>query len=354
MKRFFTYIGAALVVLFSVIAAAPVSAQQTSGGSSGLSITPRKNYVIKPGQTITDTLTVGNLDHTNDLNLTLRMVDFSFMDQTGSPKLYLGQNTPQTTWSLKPFTKLPPTTVVSAGQTKTLQYTISIPANQGAGSYYSAIQYQTGSPNSNNVNLSASGVSLVFVSVPGIVNENMELKKMGAWVSQDGGTTGSYTFINTNGAPDRIAYTLKNNGNVAESPSGSVVLKNFLGKTVKTIDNINPNSSLALIGQTRLFTTCIKSAKENVNFQGASTQKNTCTASGLSPGRYTAELSVYYGQNGNQTKEIAGVATFWYLPWWLIIAIIVVIAAIIGFVWWLVAKIRKAKKGGSKNRRGRR
>ncbi len=350
MKRLLSYISAALVVLFSVMAAVPASAQ-TSGGSSGLSITPRKNYVIKPGQTITDKLRIGNLDANADLSVTLRMIDFSFTDQTGTPKLFIGQNTPQTTWSLKPFTKLPGTTLVPHGQTRDVEYSITIPANQGAGSYYSAIQYQTTSPDGGNVNLSASGVTLAFVSVPGVVNEGMKLEKFGAWNSKDGGTTGSFAFINTNGPPNYLGYSLKNNGNVAESPAGSIVLKNIFGKEVKTIENVNPNGSLALIGQTRLFTACIKTASEQVDFQGSSTTKNKCVDSKLSPGRYTAELSAYYGQNGNNTKEITAVATFWYLPWWLIIVIVVVLAALIGFVWWLVRKIRGASK---KRRTGRR
>ncbi|TAH34804.1 hypothetical protein EYC59_02705 [Candidatus Saccharibacteria bacterium] len=350
MKRLLSYISAALVVLFSVMAAVPASAQ-TSSGSSGLSINPRKNYVIEPGKTITDKLTIGNLDQKADLSVTLRMIDFSFTDQTGTPKLYLGQNLEQTTWSLKPFTKLPGTIVVPKGQSRTVEYTISIPANQGAGSYYSAIQYQTGTPNGDNVNLSASGVTLAFVSVPGVVNEDMNLVKFGAWESPNDGATGSYRFISTNSAPKYLAFTLKNNGNVAESPAGTIVLKNIFGKQVKTIENINPNNSLALIGQTRLFTSCIKSAKENVDFQGSSTTKNTCVKSELKPGRYTAELNAYYGQNGNKTKEITAVATFWYLPWWLIIVIVVALAALIGFVWWLVRKIRGASK---KRRTGRR
>lgn len=350
MKRALSFFAAALVVLASILTVAPVGAQ-SSGSSSGLSITPKKNYVIEPGKTVTDKLRVGNLDKDANLNVSLRMIDFSYTNQTGTPKLFIGDNTPQTTWSLKPFTKLPDTTLVPHGETREIQYTISIPKNQGAGSYYSAIQYQTTSPDGGNVNLSASGVTLVFVSVPGIVNEDMQLQKFGSWNSPDGGTTGSFAYINTNGPPTYMAFSLKNNGNVAESPAGSIVLKNIFGKEVKTIENINPNGSLALIGQTRLFTTCIKMASEQVDFQGSSTTKSKCVKSGLSPGRYTAELSAFYGQNGNKTKEITAVATFWYLPWWLIAIIIVVLAALIGFVWWLVRKIRGASR---RRRTGRR
>lgn len=341
MKRFLSYISASLVVLLSVVAVIPASAQ-TNQGSSGLSITPKKSYVIRPGNSITDKLVIGNLDKNSDLNVSLRIVDFTFTDQSGTPKLGLGQNLPQTTWSLKPFTKLPGTTLIPKGESRTVDFTISIPANQGAGSYYSAIQYQTASPDGNNVNLSASGVSLVFVSVPGIVKEDMQLQKFGAWETPNDGATGKYTFIHTNKAPAQLAYTLKNNGNVAESPTGSIVLKNIFGKQVKTIENINTSGSLALIGQTRLFTTCVKTAQERIDFQGSSTTKNTCVDSDLKPGRYTAELSVFYGQNGNQTREVTGTATFWYIPWWLIIVVLVVLAVLIGAVWWVVRKIKGA------------
>src|SRR5690606_22781153 len=146
----------------------PVLAQS----SASLSIAPKKNYTVEPGKTVNDTLVIRNLDTENTLDLSLRAVDFTFIDDSGAPKLMLAEDAPQTTWSLKPFLKIPKSVQIPPKSSKTLDMSISIPAKHGAGSYYSAIVYSTGAPDGGNVGLSASGVTLVFTSVPGTVNED--------------------------------------------------------------------------------------------------------------------------------------------------------------------------------------
>jgi hypothetical protein len=209
MKRFASYLSAALSVLLLIVSVAPASAATptvappTTGSSAGLGITPRKNYVINPGQTVTDKLIIRNLDSTADLNLSLRMIDFTYMNQSGTPKLNLDANAER------------------------------------------------------NVALNASGVTLAFVSVPGKVSENMTLQKFGAYNSTDAGASGSYVFIAFNDQPNMIAYTLKNAGNVFESPAGNVIVKDIFGHQVANVST-NSNQSLALIGQSRIFASCIK------------------------------------------------------------------------------------------------
>jgi hypothetical protein len=342
MKRVFSFLSAALAVLILAVSSSPASAI----GSSSLSLQPRKNYVIKPGQTITDKLTVGNLDKTQDLSLSLRMIDFTFNDQSGTPKLALAQNAPQTPWSLKPFTKLPKSITVPKGGSTTFSYTITLPKNQGAGSYYSAVLYQAGGANGGNVALNASGVSLLFASVPGKVNENMTLQKFGAYNSDTSGASGSYVFIDINEQPKMVAYTLKNEGNVFESPAGSVTLTDTFGHHVADVPT-NTNLSLALLGQTRLFTSCIKTVQDQVKVLGGTSKDTRCVDPGLKPGRYTAKLDVFYGQNGNQTHEITAVAHFWYLPLWFIVLVLVIVALIAFGVWWSQRKLRQIVKGTS-------
>lgn len=345
MKRFSSFLSAALLTLVVLLGALPASAATSNGQSSGLSIQPRKDYTIKPGDSITDKLTIGNLDDSSALNISLRMIDFTFTDQSGTPKLFLAQNAPQTSWSLKPFTTLPKNVQVSPGGSKTVQFSIKIPKNQGAGSYYSAIMYQASGANGGNVALNASGVTLVFVSVPGVVHENLTLQKYGAYTSDNGGVTGSFTYIATNAQPQQLAFALKNQGNVAESPAGSIVVKDMFGHTVSTIDSVNPNSSLALIGQDRLFQTCIKSLQEKIKLEGGTTKSTACTDPGLKPGKYTAQLDLFYGQNGNQTREITATATFWILPWWFIILCLIIVLLIAYGIWRLKRKLQTVVKG---------
>lgn len=337
MKRLSAYLGATMAALILLLNTAPVSAQS----SSGLTINPRKNYVLKPGQTVTDKVTIGNLDTKKDLNVVLKLVDFTFTDETGTPKLLLADNAPQTTWSLRPFITLPKDPiVVKAGETKTVSYDIKIPADQGAGSYYSAIEYASTGAGGGNVSLNASGVTLAFLSIPGVVREDMSLQKFGAFQPDPTGTSGKFLFISTDRAPKQVAYTLKNNGNVAEAPAGSIVIKNMFGKTIANISDANPIKSLALIGQSRRFQACIVSTEKKIDFNGETVPNKGCAEPKMWPGRYTASLDVFYGQNGNQTHEIVGSMSFWYLPLWFIIAVVIVLLAIAFFVRKIVRKIQ--------------
>jgi hypothetical protein len=341
MKRLISIFMATFVVLAlaaCLLPARPVMA----ASSSSLSIVPKKNYVIEPGNSVNDKLTIRNLDTSSPLQLSLRVIDFTYTDDGGTPKLMLDPNAPQTTWSLKPFLTIPESVTIAPSSSKTLDMSVAIPAGHGAGSLYSAILYSTGSgaPGSGgNVGLSASGVTLVFTSIPGQVTEDLKLQQFGAYRPASSTEKAGYMFMTTN-EPQSIAYTLKNNGNVTEAPVGSVVLKNLFFGREQTIDNINPAGSLALIGQTRTFAACIKLQVQDVNLSGTTTPANTCTSPGLWPGLYHATLDAFYGQNGNKTQEIVKTVSFWYLPIWFILVSLVVLIIVTFVVWRTVNKIR--------------
>lgn len=345
MNRIFGILGVTLMLALLVFSALPMTAS-AAATSSGLSITPRKNLNVAPGQSVTDKLTIGNLNASADLNVTFNVIDFTWMNETGTPKLMLAKDAPMTAWSLKPFLTLPKSLVVPKGETRTVEYTVKIPAGQGAGSYYSAIQYGTAGAEGGQVNLSASGVSLMFVSVPGVVHEDMELKKFGAYAMQKDQITGKYVFIATKKVKE-MGYTLENKGNVAEAPIGSITVRYMFAGKQWIIEDANPNSALALRGQTRLFTACFESQERTTELGGTVTKAKVCKEPKLWPGRYTATLEAFYGQNGNNSHEISSKATFWYLPIWFL-AIVAAILILLGFVTTLIVrKIRRAVKGPS-------
>lgn len=345
MIRFKRIAMAALAVVIAVGVFVPAfgAPNASAEGSAALSITPKKNYVVEPGKSVNDTLTIKNLDSSQPLTMSLRVIDFTFTDNGGTPKLFLDANAPQTTWSLKPFLTVPKSVSIPAGQSKTVKLGVSIPANHGAGSYYSAIIYSTGASDGGNVGLSASGATLVFVSIPGKVTEDLKLKKLGAYDTEAKGDLSGYKYI-VDKQPRNIGYTLQNNGNVTEAPAGSIKLKGWFGKSYN-IDNVNPSGSLALIGQTRTYTTCIKLAKSDVNVGGSTTAATTCADPGLWPGHYKVSLDVFYGQNGNNTQEVTGTAAFWYLPLWFVVTFFIVLLVLALVVWRFVVKIRKAIYG---------
>jgi len=334
MKRFKSIVLATLAIF---VVAGTIPAPSASAQSSSLSIAPRKDYVIESGDSIDDKLTIRNIDQVNDLQLYLQVIDFTFQDDSGTPKLLLDTDAEPTPWSLRNYMTVPTTANVPAGGSVTLDMNIDLPPEIGAGGLYSAIVYSTSAPSGGNLGLAASGVTLAFVNIPGEVNQDLKLQKFGAYKA----STRSYNYFNIN-EPTTMGYTLLNNGNVFESPLGTINLKSMFGQEYE-ITNINPNKSLALIGQERTFQACIKLSTEKVEFQGRESDATSCASPGLWPGLYTASIDIVYGQNGNVSKEIAKTVHFWYLPVWFIIIAVLAILAAAFYIWRLVVMLR----GGS-------
>ncbi len=336
MKRFMS-VAAAVIVAAALCTANLGGPSASAVSSSSLSISPKKNYVIEPGDSVDDKLVIRNLDKTAPLDLTLRVVDFTYSNDSGTPKLMLDPNAEQTTWSLRSYLSIPKTVSIAPGTSKSVDMKVSIPKNRGAGSLYSAIIYSSGSggaDNMSNVGLSASGVTLVFTDIPGKVHQDLQLEKLGPYSKESRDYMGYITVAE----PQAMAYTLKNNGNVTEAPVGSITLRGWFGKEYK-IHEVNPAKSLALIGQTRRFEACIK-AKEQEGKQDSNVMPTTCISAGMWPGYYTATADLYYGKNGNTTQEIVKSMGFWYLPWWFIAVCMALLAVAAFYIWKLVRKIR--------------
>ena len=233
---------------------------------------------------------------------------------------------------------------------------VSIPANQGAGSLYSAIIYSSSSGvtddsgattgASGNVGLSASGATLVFTNVPGKVHEDLQLEKLGPYDK----SARKYMPYFTTAMPQSIGYSLKNSGNWAEAPVGSITVSGWFGRKIE-ITNINPTKALVLIGQTRTFSSCIKYDEKEVANQRSNTPPTTCVDPGLWPGYYTVTADLYYGANGNETQEIIKSAGFWYLPWWFIALCIVVFGVVFYYGRKVYIKVRTALYGPQRTKR---
>lgn len=339
LKSIVLAVCAAVVAVGLVAPATQVSAE----GSAALGWPPRKDYTVEPGKTVEDTLVLSNRDRELPLNLQLKVIDFTYHDDSGTPKLLLDEDEPQTAWSLKPFLNLPQSVTIDPGSTKTVDMSVTMPDDYKAGSYYSAILYQSSSSDGGNVGLSASGVTLVFANLPGQVDEKLVLEKLGTYDSD----RREYSYFNSV-EPKRIAYTIRNEGNVVGNPTGSITLKNWFGHEV-TINDMNPNGNLVLIGQeARVFDVCIKMAKEDVEFAGSRQQATTCANAGLWPGYYSVTLDGFYSfLGGNATQDLDGKAGFWYLPWWFVMIALAVLAFVGYHVWKIVRFFKRRKAGGN-------
>lgn len=336
MRRIFTGLSAA-VALFLVVVL-PVSA-----ASNSLGVNPRRDYTIKSGETVTDKIFVRNLSQTEDLTLSIDLIDFQAQGKTGAPALLLKQNQP-TRWSLKPYMTIQKSATIGAAKSMDIPFTITIPKNVGAGSYYSAIRYSAANQNGkSNLSLSGSSTSLIFVRVPGQAKDSLQMTNFGAFTPNSDGTSGTYASFYGATAPKYLAYELKNAGNVAEQPSGSILVKDIFGKQVKLYQNANPNDNLVLIDQTRRFDFCLNPQKVTKTVNGVKADVEQCNDFGFKPGRYTVALDLFYGTNGSSSKEINATASFWYLPAWFIVAVIVLLLLIAGVIWLIVNAVRNSR-----------
>jgi hypothetical protein len=290
-----------------------------SAQSNGLGITPRLSYTISAGSQRSDTLYVNNLSTSQPLNLKLRVIDFRAQDESGTPQLLKEANAPSTAWSLKQYLTLPENVKIEPGKSKLIPFTLKIPGNVGAGSYYSAVEYTAlNDAGQEKVNVAASSATLLFVTVPGDAKEQLSLVQFGAYEGN------KFKSIFGSKPPQTFAYRVKNNGNISESPAGSIVIKNIFGKIVASIDSANPRSELVLLGQTRRFEVCYPKSTN----QDQLGKSENCQHLKINPGFYTAEIQMLYGLNGQQSRQIGGKASFWYLPIWFIVLVLVVLVAV--------------------------
>lgn len=337
---FALFVGAIFITPTTAIAAPKSS-------SNSLGVNPRRDYVVKPGEKIQDTLNVTNLDKSEPLIIAVRSVDFKASNQTGTPNLLLKQIEP-TRWSLKPYLTIPATYTIPAGKSADVPFTINIPANVGAGSYYSAVHYSVsgGEGDQSTVNLSGSSVSLLFVRVSGEAKSSLLLQKFGAFTPSNDMTTGVYNSFYSATKPKYLSYTLQNKGNIAEQPGGSLQLKNIFGQTVKLYAKANPYESLVLLEQTRRIDLCLNEVevREKNKLNGQDEEVKKCEDAKLLPGRYTAAMSLVYGGEGIATQEIRASTSFWYLPVWFIIAVIIGLLIAAWAIRTLVSKIKNRGK----------
>lgn len=324
-----------LSLLLATVTLLTLTATTQAQSSNGLGISPRKDYTVQAGKTVTDTLFIQNLSLNQDLQVSIRLVDFGAANETGTPALQLEENAPQTPWSLKPFVKVQDSIKIAAGKSANVPISVTIPATQGAGSYYSAIEYTAQNPETKEkVNIAASTASLVFVTVPGNAKEQLVMKQFGTYASNENQTSGGFKSFFLGASPKEFAYRLENRGNIAEQPSGSLLVKDMFGRTVKEVADANPKKQLVLIGQTRRIQVCMKSSVlTSKDPSGQQSQQAVCDDPGLLPGRYTAQIALYYGLNGNNSQELTATTSFWYFPWWSLILLGVAIVLVAGLVW---------------------
>lgn len=300
----------AIVVLASTssFAAHAQSKQQTNNGSTSaantLKISPiRTDIQVKPGDKTTVNVTVTNLTG-SDITLAAIENDFIQGDENGTPSLILDANQYAPTHSLKRFMTPLSNVKLAAHEAKTVGVVITVPKDAQAGGYFGALRFAPTSPDGGGqVNLSASVASLILLTVPGPVTEQLNLTQ---FTLQQGSKAGT-DFRTPNDL--KVVFRFENKGNIQEGPFGKISVRQG-DKVVYDYDfNNKTPRDVILPDGARKWEVPLKNIGDF--------------------GYYTVNATFTYGSK-NQSIDIE--RSFWVIPTAYIIAAIVAIVVIIGLI----------------------
>lgn len=309
-----------------------VEPKSATNNLNTLKISPvRSDITVAPGKSAKVTMKVTNL---SESPLTVRPIENDFIagDEKGTPALILDENEFAPTHSLKRFMAPLKTTTIAANATQDVTLVINVPANAKAGGYYGAVRFAPlAGDGSSSVNLNASAASLVLLTVPGDLVEQLELTNFDV-KQEDQTVTGFLSHPNNLS----LSVRFENKGNVQSAPTGQVYVKQG-DKVIYTSDfNQQDPKGMVLPDSARRWDVPLKELGEF--------------------GQYTIGATFAYG---TKNKSIEVSKTIWIIPTWFIIAVVATVVLLLALIIGLVLFIRRRRshahrahgRGGVKFRR---
>lgn len=241
LHRFFVATLAFASVITLISGSQASAASDTTNTANTLKISPvRTDLSVAPGKSVTVTMKVTNL---TKAPMTIRPIENDFVagDEKGTPALILDADKFAPTHSLKRYMVPLKDVVIPANKVQEIKLVINVPVDAKAGGYYGAVRFVPVNPDGTaNVNLSASAASLVLLTVPGDLSE--QLKLTNATVKQGESTVGG---ILQNPDNLHVQFRFENQGNVQVAPFGQVYVKQ--GDKVIYTSNFNQDQPRGMV-----------------------------------------------------------------------------------------------------------
>lgn len=311
----------AVLVLVYPLGASAQTAKAPVG--NGFRITPvRQPFVIEKGTSKTFTIGITN---PSDMPLTARPIVNDFLpseDEGGEPRLILDADTVLPRHDFKSLVSPLEDIVIPPRQEKRIDVTISVPSYAEAGGYYGAIRFVPVIPTEEgrNVALTASIGTIVLVTVPGELRQQLDLVQFSA---AQGKTARGFLV----GGDVSVLTRLKNSGNIHVQPFGKVQVVNMFGKTVHEYEfnqaDTSGERSSVLPDSIRKFVDDLPKEKKLL-------------------GRYTIKMNLTYTTGGGEI--ISANSTFWYFPTAVFFGLLLLLLVIVVAINFLVYRFRKKRK----------
>jgi hypothetical protein len=190
--------------LLLIIAMTPAATAQQSNGlptGSGLSISPTiSEFTLKPGASTNVTITLKNIT-VDDVTATGVVNDFTSDNNTGNPQIITNTTTLSPN-SIRNFVLNLNDVPLKRGEQKNVTLGLQVPQNTPPGAYFGVIRYRavpTGAaaPGPGQVALTASVGTIVLITVPGNIREQVQVSALHVYRGGNDGTFffGRYTAI---------------------------------------------------------------------------------------------------------------------------------------------------------------
>jgi hypothetical protein len=283
----------ALIINYSIFTTT-TNAQSTSDGLSA--IPPRLEITVPADGANSQTIKVRN-ESEKDKDISISISDFIVNDDIGTPVIISSTSKEDNRWAASSWIQVTPSSFkLKPGETKSLLLTVTPPANALPGGHYAMVVH---SPDASVSILNSIGTSiqtkvgtLVYITVPGDINQNASITQFTAPKFSEFG-------------PVDFNSTIKNLSDIHIRPAGNITVTNMIG--MKSYIKYNDKNTNIFPGKTRDFENQLKNR--------------------WLFGRYKAELNATYGTAGG---IITATVFFWVIPWRFLILLGATIAIIIG------------------------
>ncbi|HKR81941.1 MAG TPA: hypothetical protein VJR27_02990 [Candidatus Saccharimonadales bacterium] len=293
-------IAAATLLFAGYMPGRAAAATPAPAGGQAFSIAPPLlNLKADPGQTVMARILLTNVS-SGPMIMSAAANDFAAKDESGNPNIILNTKDP-VPFSLRNFIQLPAQFTLGPKETKTLDVPIVVPHDAEPGGHYGVIRFTGASPDvsGTGVSLSASIGTLILLQVSGNIQERASLADFYAATPNN---FAKKSFFQT--GPVGFVARISNDGNTHIQPSGTLTIKNTIGKQVASLRvNGTPNNP--------------KDPPKNIlpgsirRFQLTLNQKWLF-------GRYTAHFDVTY-----DNKHLVANQTFWVVPYAIVLPVLV-------------------------------
>lgn len=270
-----------LVLGLFVVLPASSHAQGDTLSEGSLAISPFLiETTLKPGQSEVNTITVSNRSDT-PLPIAISVNDFIPAGDHGGVRFLDTGQAAHPNFSLASWitiTSQPDFTIPPRGQTK-VTFSISVPIDAEPGTHYGGLLFSAREKDNEQLNVAViKKIGTIILVGAGTTNASGEIRSFDS-------TKNFYSEPQVNFSTD-----FANTGNVHLQPKGQIAIRNIFGQLIGEA-YINQDAQFVLPGTLR-------------GFEGAF-KRNWLL------GRYTAELTMYYG---NPKLEARASVHFWVIP----------------------------------------